>query len=568
MPLRGLPLRLIAKTVFTANGTWTKDSRTLFVTVDVIGGGGGGGAGAGSGGSDPNVNSGSGGGGGSRVLFHCIPANDLNATEAITVGAQAAGGTAPAGGGTAGNFSAFGSKFVAYGGGGGTVSAGGAGGGGLQAVGQAGQNNGASSGGDPVNATGSVGHYGGGGGTFSLSTAAQGIWGGGAGGTGAGGTTGGGTGANSYYGGGGGGGGADTNGVANRSGGAGGGSGPRSDASVRGNGGAGGGAAAAGTAGASGDDIVCGTGGGGGGSADSAVAPNTATGGAGAAGGVPGGGGGGGGWGTTNGGAGGAGARGEVRVFEWGHDANPEPLFFDDFNGSSIDLTKWIVCERVGDLSNSEVNCVKAANVTVSGSVFTGTCKFETSSCGDTTNAPASKSYTGFNVQQRTPAFLYGTIQVRAKMPGGTGIWPTIWMLGQNWQYNQQDTANVAGANWPNGGWYEIDIAEFWQNHRTAVNTTCHFNTSEGLTEENLSVDATSQYIVYRLQWTAASLIWSVDYEDGTGFHTLRTKSTGVPDQPGYLILSAAIGGTGGGTPDSATFPQSMLVDWVLVTQS
>jgi hypothetical protein len=34
-----------------------------------------------------------------------------------------------------------------------------------------------------------------------------------------------------------------------------------------------------------------------------------------------------------------------------------------------------------------------------------------------------------------------------------------------------------------------------------------------------------------------------------------------------YVVINAAIGGTGGGTPNPATFPQVFSVDWVRVTQ-
>jgi beta-glucanase (GH16 family) len=75
--------------------------------------------------------------------------------------------------------------------------------------------------------------------------------------------------------------------------------------------------------------------------------------------------------------------------------------------------------------------------------------------------------------------------------------------------------------------------------------------------------------MVYRLKWTLSSLIWSVDAEDGSGFRTLRTVSGAgnVPDVAMYVVLNAAIGGSGGGTPDPSSFPQTFVVDWVRVTQ-
>jgi beta-glucanase (GH16 family) len=75
--------------------------------------------------------------------------------------------------------------------------------------------------------------------------------------------------------------------------------------------------------------------------------------------------------------------------------------------------------------------------------------------------------------------------------------------------------------------------------------------------------------MVYRLQWQANSLVWSVDPEDGTGFRTLRTISdpAGIPNVAMYVVLSCPVGGSGGGTPNPATLPQTMSIDWVRITQ-
>jgi beta-glucanase (GH16 family) len=227
------------------------------------------------------------------------------------------------------------------------------------------------------------------------------------------------------------------------------------------------------------------------------------------------------------------------------------------------------VMDRLSDQSNNEINCCIPANVSVSGGLLSGLSKNESYTCGDSVQSPITESYTSWQIQQKTAPFLYGTVEVRAKLPGGTGIWPAIWMLGFNWQASQPTTANVPGANWPNAGWCEIDIAEFWQNGRSQVNCTVHFNTPGGLHQQSLPFDASTRYMVYRLQWWLNSLIWSVDAEDGVGFRTLRTLtgSGAVPDVPMYVTINAAIGGTGGGTPNPSTFPQTFFVDWVRITQ-
>ena len=112
-------------------------------------------------------------------------------------------------------------------------------------------------------------------------------------------------------------------------------------------------------------------------------------------------------------------------------------IFFDDFLGTSIDTTKWTVLDRLSDQANHEVNCVIPGNVSVKDGVLEGISKYEDHRCGDSVESPKTLRYTSWQIQQATKPFLYGTIEVRAKVPGGVGTWPTIWMLGHEWQASQ-----------------------------------------------------------------------------------------------------------------------------------
>jgi beta-glucanase (GH16 family) len=257
----------------------------------------------------------------------------------------------------------------------------------------------------------------------------------------------------------------------------------------------------------------------------------------------------------------------------------PVTVFSDDFDGTTVDPAKWTVFDRLSDQANHEVNCVAPQNVSVSNGLLQILSKFEDRTCGDTLPSrvdsvtglaePRTMHYTSGEIQQATPPFLYGTVEVRAKVPGGTGLWPCIWMLGFEWQATHPYTANTPEHDWPKGGWSEIDIAEFMDGKRDDVNTTVHFNEAGGRHMESLPFDATTRFMVYRLQWTPESLVWSVDAEDGKGFRVLRTVSGSehVPNVPMFLVIHTAIGGVGAGDPDPATFPQTFEVDSVRITQ-
>jgi beta-glucanase (GH16 family) len=263
----------------------------------------------------------------------------------------------------------------------------------------------------------------------------------------------------------------------------------------------------------------------------------------------------------------------QVRSNGYIYDTPPSPPY-DDFLGSAVDATKWTVLDRLGDQANSELQAMKPANVRVSGgSLFIDT-KFEDVSAGDTTTGapnPRTVHYSSGHVIQLGGAFLYGTVQVRAKICGGTGTWPCIWMLGNGWQASTPLTADdpTAIALTPYGtNVWEIDIAEFLSGHRTLQNCALHFITNNrgASGEKTIPYDATTRFMVYRLDWTATSLTWMIDPEDGTGWQTLLamtgTPGIDIPDTPGFLMFSVAVGGFGG-VPDSATFPVTMEIDWV-----
>ena len=99
---------------FTSSGTWTKDNALVRIRVQAWGGGGGGSSVAATG-----IAAGGGGGG---YLEAWIEADDLSATETVTIGA----GGAPT---VAGQNTTFGSLVTAYGGAGASGTTQGAGGG-------------------------------------------------------------------------------------------------------------------------------------------------------------------------------------------------------------------------------------------------------------------------------------------------------------------------------------------------------------------------------------------------------------------------------------------------------
>ncbi len=152
----------------------------------------------------------------------------------------------------------------------------------------------------------------------------------------------------------------------------------------------------------------------------------------------------------------------------------------------------------------------------------------------------------------------FGRIDLKAKLPKGQGIWPALWMLGDN----------IDDINWPGCG--EIDIVEMLGHQPDKMYSTLHFTDGDQtkgeiqgsyeLTGETFSDD----YHIFSMDWTPENLTFSVD----------ETQVNQVPIEEGmkeflrsfYLILNVAVGGNWPGDPDnSTTFPQTMYLDYIRV---
>ena len=92
--------------------------------------------------------------------------------------------------------------------------------------------------------------------------------------------------------------------------------------------------------------------------------------------------------------------------------------------------------------------------------------------------------------------FLYGRVEVRAKLPSGRGSWPAIWMLG----------TNIGQVGWPTRG--EIDIMENVGFDPLRIHSSVHtaaYNHTIG-TQKSASVaiaNPADDFHVYAMEWYA-----------------------------------------------------------------
>ena len=160
------------------------------------------------------------------------------------------------------------------------------------------------------------------------------------------------------------------------------------------------------------------------------------------------------------------------------------------------------------------------------------------------TDQGVTKQYTSARLNSKF-AFQYGRIEVRAKLPSGAGTWPAIWMLGKN--------INEDGAYWDNQGYGttywpacgEVDIMEHWGDNPNYVQSAMHTPSSFGGTVNHggqYLPNATNEFHVYTLEWTAEKMVFSVDSVVHYIYNPpVKDANTWPFDAEQYILLNIAI---------------------------
>ena len=152
-----------------------------------------------------------------------------------------------------------------------------------------------------------------------------------------------------------------------------------------------------------------------------------------------------------------------------------------------------------------------------------------------------------------------GLVTARIKLPPGQGLWPAFWMLG----------ASYPTTPWPQCG--ELDVME---NHGSQPATTSSAVHGPGYSGKTPFVHAaklprfSDGFHTFGVAWDSLRVRFFVD---DRLHYTIERRDverlgTWVFDQPFFVILNLAVGGTFDGDPTSdAILPATMLVDYVRV---
>ena len=166
--------------------------------------------------------------------------------------------------------------------------------------------------------------------------------------------------------------------------------------------------------------------------------------------------------------------------------------------------------------------------------------------------------------------FMYGRVEVRARIPLESGSWPAIWTLGSDME-------------WPSGG--EIDIMEYYQ-----IKDVPHIlaNAAWGTDKRFVGKWSTKaipfsyftskdkdwgdKFHIWRMDWDERSIKLFLDNELLNEIPLSETINGALGNyknpfkQPHYLLLNLAIGSSGG-TPDNKAFPMKYEIDYVRLFQ-
>ncbi|MEJ6498787.1 MAG: glycoside hydrolase family 16 protein [Flavobacteriales bacterium] len=163
-------------------------------------------------------------------------------------------------------------------------------------------------------------------------------------------------------------------------------------------------------------------------------------------------------------------------------------------------------------------------------------------------------------------SFQYGRIDIRAALPSGQGLWPALWMLGDN----------ISTVGWPACG--EIDIMEMTGGSTTnqgdqRIHGTGHWDNGGNHASYGGSIPVQNgksyqdEFHVFSIIWDENAIKW---YRDDVLYTTLNISGSTMSEfhEKFFFILNVAVGGNWPGSPNAqTTFPQRMAVDYIRVFQ-
>ena len=226
---------------------------------------------------------------------------------------------------------------------------------------------------------------------------------------------------------------------------------------------------------------------------------------------------------------------------------------------------------KTGDTSIPDASVVTISDISL---VETTANMLPANAFGDnaTAGTKVKKSYTSGRIStQNLKTFTYGRFEVRAKVPNGQGYLPAFWLMAND--------ENVYGQ-WPRCG--EIDCMEVMGQDTKKLYGTIHYGNPHAESQGTYTIEDGKEsfsdgFHTFTCDWEPGKITWYVDgkkYHEESNWHSTTegqgTLTYPAPfDQPFYIILNLAVGGSWVGNPNETTnFKNNpFVVDYVRVYQ-
>ena len=226
---------------------------------------------------------------------------------------------------------------------------------------------------------------------------------------------------------------------------------------------------------------------------------------------------------------------------------------------------------KTGDTSIPDASVVTISDISL---VETTANMLPANAFGDnaTAGTKVKKSYTSGRIStQNLKTFTYGRFEVRAKVPNGQGYLPAFWLMAND--------ENVYGQ-WPRCG--EIDCMEVMGQDTNKLYGTIHYGNPHAESQGTYTIkdgekSFSDDFHTFTCDWEPGKITWYVDgkkYHEESNWHSTTegqgTLTYPAPfDQPFYIILNLAVGGSWVGNPNETTnFKNNpFVVDYVRVYQ-
>ena len=257
-----------------------------------------------------------------------------------------------------------------------------------------------------------------------------------------------------------------------------------------------------------------------------------------------------------------------------------ELAFEDDFDGDSVDYTKWRVGYTAGAGEDGALRRAgyyedSADTIIVKDGTLTIRTLYKNGQYGEgwytswleTSVADSVKSEAPIKDRENYEGFeaTYGYFEIRCIAPPCEGIWSAFWMMPDSPAMGAEEDEIPGGADG-----IEIDVMESpYYNQLLTRDTVLHVlhadgyvNTKTERSPSNYVRNMYSEFHTYGVLWTEDEYVFYIDgKETWRTSHVVNGEVLGVSEVPEYLLVTVEVGGYNengipvpGKNPDGSAF--------------